>query len=188
MPASTVEKPVFGDEAVRRLAQKLYETALIDPADLLARLSDGTETPLPEFYVEGRSAPTLRSWDSVQRATPAPLTAAQYEQFLEGRSVSAQIGTSDPSLYLDREVVAYLRESRRDWIIFASVSAISATIAVLVSFTGISSVWLGAITALLGFVAGFGFFRTAKQSRSLKLKNQEVSARARVALQIKTSG
>jgi hypothetical protein len=90
----------FGEDSVHELVRRLRAVSLIDPVDLLHRISAGAETPLPKFSVASTtSEPLLRRWDEIERATPERLTPNQYQEFLEGKSPSAAAREYEASLY-----------------------------------------------------------------------------------------
>jgi len=166
----------FTDETALDLARRLQRLALIDPTDVLRRVSAGDEDILPRFATP-TAEPALRSWKSIERASPRRLSLNQYQQFLEGKSPSSEIETLDVALYLDREVASYLRESRRDWWIFGGAAAVSAIVGGLASFAVLSLGWLQGIAMGFAAVAAVSAFRTAKQSRSLDMKTHHLSTR-----------
>jgi hypothetical protein len=185
MPTSTAGNLVFGDEAVHRLAQQLYETAQIDPEDFLDLLTEGKETPLPLFHVENGEVAEPPSWDSVERASPERLTSNQYLDFLQGKPVPTDSSLSNANFLLYKEVASDLSEFNRNWQTLASgialVAAGSVILAGLIFFDRISPGWLAAISLVLGTFSLLGSFRIATRSRSLDRKVGKALDRARSA-------
>jgi hypothetical protein len=122
------ENPLFGEESVHELARRLRAVSLIDPVDLLQRISAGVETPLPKFSVgSATDEPSLKRWDQIERATPEKLTLNQYQEFLEGKPPSAAEKEIDASLN-----VKDIRES------IARISTVVVVLAIVALLNGIS--------------------------------------------------
>ena len=129
------ENPPFGEESVHELARRLRAVSLIDPVDLLQRISAGVETPLPKFSVETAIGELpLRRWDEIERATPERLAANQYQEFLEGRSPSAAVIEFDDSLY-GKDVLGSRREVSRGVLAFSLLTILSVLIVAAFAFT-----------------------------------------------------
>jgi hypothetical protein len=130
------ENPPFGEESVHELARRLRAVSLIDPVDLLQRISAGIETPLPKFSVGTATGvePPLRRWDELERATPERLTPNQYQDFLEGRSPSEEAREFYASLYA-REFLGSRREISRGILAFTLLTVLSALIVAAFAFT-----------------------------------------------------
>jgi hypothetical protein len=75
--------------AIQDLVDRVVALAKLSPSEVtdLLETADGAEvTRLDVVELEGAAPESLlRSWDSIGHASPAPLSAVQYDRFLRGK-------------------------------------------------------------------------------------------------------
>lgn len=176
MPAQTgtstqqTERVVFGDEAVQLLARQLRDIALMDPVEVLERVTEGQGTLLPKFRASA-TEPKLKPWASVRRATPQPLSASEYLKFLQGDfQFSEDVLPAADQAILSRAIIPYLRESSRVELVTGITAIVSAVVSGLVAFEVIGTGWLSIIAGVYGVMMGAETFFIGSRMRSLKEK------------------
>lgn len=180
LPPQT-ERIVFGDEAAQLLAQQLRDVALMDPVEVLERVTEGHETLLPKFRASATEVPKLKPWDAVQRASPQPLSATEYWKFLQGDfQFSEDVLPATDQAILTRAIIPYLRESSRDELITGITAIVSAVVSGLVAFEVIGTGWLSIIAAVYGVMMGAETFFIGSRMRSLKEKAALARGKSRV--------
>ena len=154
------KNPAMGDGVLQDLAHHLWRVSRMAPDDLLARVSAGDETLMAKFVTETADEKSLsRSWDSIERASPARLSPRQYQEFLAGESPTTT--PFDLQWYTDDLLTSYLKEARLR-LLFTIVSVGFVVLLSSVFFSDVSAQWLqiavGVVGGLLVILGGIGTF------------------------------
>jgi hypothetical protein len=80
-----------GEATLEMLSRRVWALAQMDPATVADILSGDERIPLPDVSPSNLAPEKLlRPWDTVVRASPAPLTDRQYRKFLQGEDISSE--------------------------------------------------------------------------------------------------
>jgi hypothetical protein len=72
--------------ALEEVLERIQQIAVMTPTELAVLMGSAEGSKIVDYPIERLdSRKLLRSWDSVGRASPGPLTEGQYETFLRGQ-------------------------------------------------------------------------------------------------------
>jgi hypothetical protein len=187
------KNPAAGDGVLQAVVRQLWQVSRLAPDDLLARVSAGDEALLPRYVTETADERSLvRSWESIERATPARLSPHQYQQFLAGESPTTAAAALDLHWYADRLLTSYLKESRLD-LIFTALSVGLVILLSTVFFSFFSTQWLSmqwlqiAVGVMGGLLVIIGGIRTFTGWKFFSHGSQHIRSRHKSKWEAKTS-